>query len=193
MSSMSVQLNGMSVSRLPKSVLISPARGLEWHCKSAAPDGPWQTITVISVFFFHTLMYTNHSGTLCRHLYPSHYVICTCLQRLCVFCLVIIHAHACPPQKTVYGASVIIFEGIMAFADKKLLQVSEGYRPLRCLAGHTLRRGFLLICGFFFFSLTPSSVVNAIYPVFKIWNNWSNDININYCIGTNISFLCLNF
>ena len=31
--------------------------------------------------------------------------------------------HVCPPQKTVYGASVIIFEGIMAFADKKLLQV----------------------------------------------------------------------
>lgn len=31
----------------------------------------------------------------------------------------------CPPQKTVYGASVIIFEGIMAFTDKKLLQVCQ--------------------------------------------------------------------
>lgn len=31
----------------------------------------------------------------------------------------------CPPQKTVYGASVIIFEGIMAFADKMVLQVCQ--------------------------------------------------------------------
>lgn len=38
----------------------------------------------------------------------------------------------CPPQKTVYGASVIIFEGIMAFADKKLLQVRQGVFPLTC-------------------------------------------------------------
>lgn len=28
-------------------------------------------------------------------------------------------------QKTVYGASVIIFEGIMSFADKELLQVRQ--------------------------------------------------------------------
>lgn len=27
-------------------------------------------------------------------------------------------------QKTVYGASVIIFEGIMSFADKELLKVN---------------------------------------------------------------------
>ncbi|XP_010765056.1 uridine-cytidine kinase-like 1 [Notothenia coriiceps] len=33
--------------------------------------------------------------------------------------------YKCPPQKTVYGASVIIFEGIMAFADKKLLQLLD--------------------------------------------------------------------
>lgn len=208
MSSMSEQLNGMSVSRLPKSVLISPARGLEWHCKSAAPDGAWQTITV---FFFILLMYTNHSGTLhtshftytFRHVY---YVICTCLQRLFVFCLVIIHAHVCPPQKTVYGASVIIFEGIMAFADKKLLQVSEGYRPLRFLAGHTLTLGFYAHM-WFFFILTPCSVVNASYTAFKIWNNWSNDnqilitvleliyrsyvLIINHSI--NIYVLCINY
>lgn len=38
--------------------------------------------------------------------------------------------HVFPPQKTVYGASVIIFEGIMAFADKELLQVGRGYCPL---------------------------------------------------------------
>lgn len=41
----------------------------------------------------------------------------------------------CPPQKTVYGASVIIFEGIMAFADKALLQVGQCYRPLTYSAG----------------------------------------------------------
>lgn len=35
--------------------------------------------------------------------------------------------HMSLPQKTVYGASVIIFEGIMAFADKELLQVREGH------------------------------------------------------------------
>lgn len=29
-----------------------------------------------------------------------------------------------PFQKTLYGANVIIFEGIMAFADKTLLEVS---------------------------------------------------------------------
>lgn len=33
------------------------------------------------------------------------------------------------PQKTVYGASVIIFEGIMAFADKSLLQVWQVIFP----------------------------------------------------------------
>ena len=35
-----------------------------------------------------------------------------------------------PPQKTLYGANVIIFEGIMAFADKALLEVRTG---LGCL------------------------------------------------------------
>lgn len=30
------------------------------------------------------------------------------------------------PQKTLYGANVIIFEGIMAFADKELLKVRKG-------------------------------------------------------------------
>lgn len=32
-------------------------------------------------------------------------------------------------QKTLYGANVIIFEGIMAFADKTLLEVRTGSRP----------------------------------------------------------------
>lgn len=31
------------------------------------------------------------------------------------------------PQKTLYGANVIIFEGIMAFADKELLKVRKGF------------------------------------------------------------------
>lgn len=31
-----------------------------------------------------------------------------------------------PLQKTLYGANVIIFEGIMAFADKTLLEVRAG-------------------------------------------------------------------
>lgn len=34
-----------------------------------------------------------------------------------------------PLQKTLYGANVIIFEGIMAFADKTLLEVRAGSRP----------------------------------------------------------------
>lgn len=33
-----------------------------------------------------------------------------------------------PLQKTLYGANVIIFEGIMAFADKTLLEVRAGLR-----------------------------------------------------------------
>lgn len=28
-----------------------------------------------------------------------------------------------PPQKTIYGANVIVFEGILAFANKELLKV----------------------------------------------------------------------
>lgn len=40
-----------------------------------------------------------------------------------MYIVLLYYMHMCPPQKTVYGASVIIFEGIMAFADKKLLQV----------------------------------------------------------------------
>lgn len=52
MSSMSELLNIISVSRLPKRILFSLARGLEWHRKSATPDGHWQTITVISVYLF---------------------------------------------------------------------------------------------------------------------------------------------
>lgn len=119
-------------------------------------------------------MYTNHSGTLCHHIYT----LCNMHMPATSACISSCNnSRTCPPQKTVYGASVIIFEGIMAFADKKLLQVSEGYRPLRFSAGHTLTLGFLLICGFFFF-LTPSSVVNTSYPVFKICNNWSNDNQI---------------
>lgn len=68
--------------------------------------------------------------------------------------------HVCPPQKTVYGASVIIFEGIMAFTDKKLLQVGQGYCPLTCSAGqwnvlesgrylsvHVVKHVFLCVCG----------------------------------------------
>ena len=46
-------------------------------------------------------------------------------------------AHApCPtasllaPQKTLYGANVIIFEGIMAFADKELLKVRKGSKEV---------------------------------------------------------------
>lgn len=35
------------------------------------------------------------------------------------------HIHL-TPQKTLYGANVIIFEGIMAFADKELLKVRKG-------------------------------------------------------------------
>lgn len=34
------------------------------------------------------------------------------------------------PQKTLYGANVIIFEGIMAFADKELLKVRKGLELL---------------------------------------------------------------
>lgn len=52
MSSMSEILDIISVSRLPKRVLISLARGLESHCKSATPDGHWQTIIVNSVYWF---------------------------------------------------------------------------------------------------------------------------------------------
>lgn len=37
-----------------------------------------------------------------------------------------------PLQKTLYGANVIIFEGIMAFADKTLLEVRAGSRPSSC-------------------------------------------------------------
>lgn len=33
-----------------------------------------------------------------------------------------------PLQKTLYGANVIIFEGIMAFADKALLEVRTGLK-----------------------------------------------------------------
>lgn len=45
------------------------------------------------------------------------------------------HKHdASPLQKTLYGANVIIFEGIMAFADKTLLEVRAGLWP-RCPAG----------------------------------------------------------
>ncbi len=51
------------------------------------------------------------------------------------------HVHVCPPQKTVYGASVIIFEGIMSFADKKLLQVGQGYRDL-FLSVHVIKHVF---------------------------------------------------
>ncbi|KAJ8779167.1 hypothetical protein J1605_013018 [Eschrichtius robustus] len=36
--------------------------------------------------------------------------------------------HTIPLQKTLYGANVIIFEGIMAFADKTLLEVRTGSR-----------------------------------------------------------------
>ena len=36
--------------------------------------------------------------------------------------------HTVPLQKTLYGANVIIFEGIMAFADKTLLEVRIGSR-----------------------------------------------------------------
>ena len=36
--------------------------------------------------------------------------------------------HTIPLQKTLYGANVIIFEGIMAFADKTLLEVRMGSR-----------------------------------------------------------------
>lgn len=36
--------------------------------------------------------------------------------------------HTVPLQKTLYGANVIIFEGIMAFADKTLLEVRTGSR-----------------------------------------------------------------
>ena len=54
-----------------------------------------------------------------------------------------------PRQKTVYGASVVIFEGIMSFADKELLQVSEGYRPHRTHRMHCLskrHRGHICVC-----------------------------------------------
>lgn len=50
-----------------------------------------------------------------------------------------------PLQKTLYGANVIIFEGIMAFADKTLLEVRAGSShvvllTLACPVGLALNR-----------------------------------------------------
>lgn len=43
-----------------------------------------------------------------------------------------------PLQKTLYGANVIIFEGIMAFADKTLLEVRAGHPSARTPSHETL-------------------------------------------------------
>lgn len=56
----------------------------------------------------------------------SHQLQNACIVCMSMYCVCTLSCYTtcmCPPQKTVYGASVIIFEGIMAFADKKLLQV----------------------------------------------------------------------
>lgn len=45
------------------------------------------------------------------------------------------HIDFLPLQKTLYGANVIIFEGIMAFADKELLKVRQPHPAARALLG----------------------------------------------------------
>lgn len=52
------------------------------------------------------------------------------------------------PQKTVYGANVIVFEGILAFANKELLKVSlpdAAGGPSRCVAWEEACSGVLQV------------------------------------------------
>lgn len=90
-----------------------------------APD---KVFCAVSVRF---CLFAPPTAAVAKYTEPGIMQCARACRRPCVFCSAVTGVHVCPPQKTVYGASVIIFEGIMAFADKKLLQVSEGLSSVK--------------------------------------------------------------